>query len=144
MGSIYYPLPHLVTYLGCYIQTKLDSPGWRPVVLVTGLKDFEILPSLKKHQHCSCIYARTVWIRQEHSPSTPLSLGCIPLLLPNVQVKLPLISMATLSDLHTSTISLVLVYGRCMSRQMAGLEYICSCFAWLKLINETTAIRPVV
>jgi len=82
------------------------------------MKAFEIPTAQpeKHHQHCSCIYARTVWIHQEHSPSTPFSLGCIPLLLPNVQVMLPLISMATLSDLHTSTISLVLVYGRCPDR----------------------------
>jgi hypothetical protein len=61
------------------------------------------------------------YTKREHSPSTPLSLRCIPLVLPTVQVMLPLISMATLSDLHTTYVPISLVYGRYRHR---WLEYI--------------------
>lgn len=75
---INYLLPRLVTNkFGLLIE--LDSPGWRPVVLAFWdhiRKDGMDTP-------------------REHSPSTPLSLRCIPLVLPTVQVMLPLISMAT-------------------------------------------------
>jgi hypothetical protein len=62
------------------------------------------------------------------SYSTPLSLRSILLLFPDVQVMLPLISMAPLClTCILPLVSFMVVYGRCMSRQMAGIYVLMFC-----------------
>jgi hypothetical protein len=56
------------------------------------------LPALRFHIYTQGRYGYT----QEHSLSTPVGVYSIITKLPNVQVMLRLISMRTLSDLHTT------------------------------------------